>query len=109
MFAGKDRTGALAATILLILVVPKETIIKNYLLSNIQRIERAKREMKDFPNEIKNPELIAFVSELMQVKRKCLGAFFNHFNSEEPLNENGKDKLDLTDEDKERFKKLYLI
>ena len=48
---GKDRAGLSAAIVLLVLGVPKETILEDYLLSNTYRAQEMQREMSDFKRE----------------------------------------------------------
>ncbi len=94
--AGKDRTGMGAALILFALGVDEETVMQDYLASNVY--------LGDKYNALitKHPEL----KSLMEVKKEYLKAAINHIIAEHGAIENyltGKLEVDIP-----KFREMYL-
>lgn len=109
--AGKDRVGVGAATILLALGVPRETIIEDYLLSNQNKVAANKiggGAAAAAGIEI-TPEMLKMFEALSKVHREYLEAFFETVDGKFGGAEGYlKDGLGLTDEELARVKELYL-
>ena len=105
--AGKDRVGVGAATILLALGVPEETIMKDYLLSNEHQVKQDKLNMSS-TKELK-PEQIEMFKALTQVHAVYLQAMFDEMrvqfgDADHYLHEG----LGLTDEQLAQLKNMFL-
>lgn len=74
--AGKDRTGFAAALVLSILGVPEETIIEDYLATNIYRKEINKKIISKIQGKIVNKDRVKILSYMFEVKREFLEASF---------------------------------
>lgn len=75
--AGKDRTGVAAALILLSLGATEETVMEDYLLSNMYR----KAENEIVINELKNycseDSFLKVIRAILEVNAELLNAYFN--------------------------------
>ncbi|MDD6795833.1 MAG: tyrosine-protein phosphatase [Clostridiaceae bacterium] len=74
--AGKDRTGIGAAIILSILGIPEETIIYDYLLTNIYRKDINEKLLKNISLRI-NADKINIVRDMFIAKKEYIDAAFN--------------------------------
>ncbi len=108
--AGKDRTGVLAALILLILGVPIETVKANYLLTNqiirqkIQWIVDKTRDVTTDPNLLKQVELLCSVHG--NYFDAVISAIESHYDS---LSKYVRHHLHISDEMIAALQNSYLI
>ena len=86
---GKDRAGLGAAIVLMVLGVPQETIMEDYLLSNTFRAQAMRKEMADFnrkhattTNESKARRDAQVFRALIEVRREFLQAAFDEMIKE---------------------------
>ena len=108
--SGKDRVGVGSATILMALGVPRETIMKDYMLSNENQISASKlgSGASSAGMEI-TPEMMKMFAALTKVHEEYLQAFFATVDAKFGGTEGYlKQGLGLTDEDLARVKELYL-
>ncbi|RFZ75614.1 protein-tyrosine-phosphatase [Lacrimispora amygdalina] len=75
--AGKDRTGVAAALILLCLGSTEETIIEDYLLSNMYRAAENERIIKELSEATQDKALLNAFLVLLGVDAAYLHAFFS--------------------------------
>lgn len=108
--AGKDRVGAGAATLLLALGVPRETIVADYLLSNDNRLSASKlgTGVTSQGTQI-SPEQLKLFEVLAKVRAEYLEAFFDEIDTlwggtAGYLHQ----ALGLTDEQLAKLQELYL-
>ncbi|MGG7176712.1 tyrosine-protein phosphatase [Clostridium paraputrificum] len=74
--AGKDRTGFGAALILSILGVSEETIMEDYLLTNIYRKPINDKTIEAVKDKISNPKHLEVLKVMLEVKKELLEASF---------------------------------
>lgn len=109
--AGKDRTGFGSALILLALGVPKETVVEDFLLSNVYREAYNKAAVESIVSQMQltDEKTIEVFKALMDVRREYIEAAFDEmqksYGSIDGFLEKG---LGLTAEKREQLKKLYL-
>lgn len=72
--AGKDRTGFSSAILLLALGVPEDTVMQDYLLSNVYRAEANERTIASVAPLMRDPELLRPV---LEVRPEYLQASFD--------------------------------
>jgi protein-tyrosine phosphatase len=108
--AGKDRTGVAAALILTALGVPMETVIEDYLLSNIHYRPKAPS-----PSATPDPaaKLLASLpadalQALMGVERQYLEASFATIAANGGMDVYLRDTLKMTADDVEKLRESYL-
>lgn len=106
---GKDRTGFACSLIQLILGVPVETMIHNYLKTN-EYLHEAKDE---FRNRLKKFSFFGISIEkfvpIFEARREYLEAAFNQISSDFGSVDNYvRDELGFSDEDRLRLKDLLL-
>ncbi len=70
--AGKDRTGIGSALILLALGVPEETVVEDYLLTNVYRSNLNDALIKSFGNLLKDENSIEIFKAFMEVKKEYI-------------------------------------
>ncbi|MCY6371166.1 tyrosine-protein phosphatase [Clostridium ganghwense] len=75
--AGKDRTGIGSALILLALGVSEETVIEDYLLTNIYRSHKNESLIKSIQPILKDEESIEICKALMEVRREYIESSLN--------------------------------
>jgi len=108
--SGKDRVGAGAATLLMALGVPRETIMEDYLLSNENQLSAQKMStgVSSANMEI-TPEMMQMFAVLTKVHAEYLEAFFDEVDKKWGGTEGYlHDALGLTDADLAKLKELYL-
>ncbi|WBW99233.1 tyrosine-protein phosphatase [Oceanirhabdus sp. W0125-5] len=102
--AGKDRTGIGAALILLALGVPEETVIEDYLLTNVYRSQFNEALIESFGNLLKDEHSKEIFKAFMEVRREYIEYAFNtikerygsiddYLNKEYGINEEKRTKL----------------
>ncbi|MBB6732413.1 tyrosine-protein phosphatase [Cohnella zeiphila] len=109
--AGKDRTGIGSALILLALGVPKETVVQDYLLSNVYRAEYNKAAVNAMVSQFKltDPKAIEIVQALMDVRKEYIEAAFDEMDSKYGSIQGFLEKgLGLTAAEQAKLKRLYL-
>lgn len=108
--SGKDRVGAGAATLLMALGVPRETIMEDYLLSNENQLSAQKMSagVTSGGQEI-TPEMMQMFAVLTKVHPEYLEALFDEIDKKWGGTEGYlHDALGLTDADLAKLKDLYL-
>lgn len=106
--AGKDRTGFAAAVLLLILGVPMETVMEDYLLSNQYYLRAYQREL-GVMRLLKGRQFAAVVQGFMEVKPSYIMAAFDAIYREYGTFEQYVHRtLGLSRDDVESLKSLYL-
>lgn len=77
---GKDRAGFAAMLVLMVLDVPKETIIKDYLLTKENMQERNKKRMDEYKEFTDHPLVLQYLEGLMSTKQKYIDAAFEEMD-----------------------------
>lgn len=72
--AGKDRTGFGIALVLLTLGVDKETVMEDYLLTNVCRKDFTEKKLKEEGADLLDEESIEVLRSMMEVRRDYLEA-----------------------------------
>jgi len=72
--AGKDRTGFAAAILLLILDVPMETIMEDYLKTELYRQEANAKMIEQLRHVVRNEDHLSIIRSLLGVKPSYLQA-----------------------------------
>lgn len=107
--AGKDRTGIITAILLLILGVDKETIIKDYMYTNIFKQKKDKFYLWLLKNIKRDKEKFENLNNLFYARQEYLEAVFNviyeEYNGLDDFIING---LELTNEEIKSFKEKVL-
>lgn len=75
--AGKDRTGIGSALILLALGVPEETVIEDYLLTNIYRSNMNEALIKSLSNLLMDEDSKEIFKALMEVRKEYIESALN--------------------------------
>lgn len=70
--AGKDRTGVLAALLLLALGVPMATVVDDYLESNARRKLENDRLLTGLASRMDRPDILGLVEDMLMVKETYL-------------------------------------
>lgn len=100
--AGKDRTGFAAYLILKVLGVPDETIMQDYMLSNVYRKEENEKVLAHAPHLTGADELLYVKEELLQ---SSIDAIFEKYDSFESY---VFEEYGVTAEEICRFREQYL-
>jgi protein-tyrosine phosphatase len=79
---GKDRTGFGAALILGILGVPKEVIMKDYLLSNAYNAQVIEKKMTMYRSITQDKKLLENLLDMLVVKENYLNAAYDEMDHE---------------------------
>lgn len=107
--AGKDRTGFGTAVILLTLGVDEQTVMNDYLLSNVYRADANKAAIDAMKKQIQDPDVIEALTALMGVQKEFLQAGLDEmkakYGSIDALIEKG---LGVTKEERANLKNMYL-
>lgn len=109
LIAGKDRTGVLAALILLLVSRPYEEIIRDYLLTRVGlehvRVNLAQALGLDAGTDHLSPEAIGML-ELSSVRAHAMVSFLKTFEDTYNGGIHGylTDKLGFSDDDVERMR-----
>ncbi|WP_102268268.1 tyrosine-protein phosphatase [Massilicoli timonensis] len=74
---GKDRTGYGAALILLLLGVDQETVLKDYLLTNVYKKEKNERSLKEVYDKTGNKDFVLALRYLKEARKEFLLAALN--------------------------------
>lgn len=74
--AGKDRVGVGTALLLSALGVPRETIVRDYMMVNEFTGDVVERQLEKLKERLHNPQLISCLRELMQVKESYIHSVF---------------------------------
>lgn len=106
--AGKDRTGVLAALILLALGVPEEEVRGDYLLSNRYREEAMARELQHLTRGITDPHLLTMIRDMLVVKDEYLEAAFRHVRAYPRFEDYARERLNLDSHDLSALRQRYL-
>lgn len=108
--AGKDRTGFAAMIVLLLLEVPIETIVEDYMKTALYRLEANEKLMAQLDHVELGEEQLAVMRSLLGIKseyimasieeiQKAYGSIDNYF----------AEGLGITEEEREIIKGFYLI
>ncbi|WP_380182103.1 tyrosine-protein phosphatase [Kalamiella sp. sgz302252] len=77
---GKDRTGFGAALILTLLGVRKESVFKDFMMTGELRKYRNRQRMAAYRQETSNPQVLAFLSSIMETREAWLAAAFDEID-----------------------------
>lgn len=75
--SGKDRTGFGSALILLLLGVPEERVIEDYMLSNEYRKGENHKLLQAYENHVSNEVIKELIENVLGVKKKFIELSFN--------------------------------
>lgn len=108
--AGKDRTGVAAALLLTVLGVDRETIIRDYLLTNVYCRERIDRTFKRLLETGYEEERARKISGIWEgaAEEMMRNAFLSIEKSDGSAEGYIRNRLGLTDEDFETLRERYL-
>ena len=107
--AGKDRTGFASALILLILGVPEETVIKDYLLSNEYRKSKNEEIVKSIKKLSNNPKHFELLNMMLEVRREYIEASFKEIRDKyENIDKYLEVEYGLSKTKRRELKKRYL-
>lgn len=102
--SGKDRTGLGSALILLLLGVPEDKVIEDYMLSNEYRKGSTNKVLKMYENHIANGRMKKIIEDLLSVKKSYIklslnrikdsyGSYEKYFLGEYNLNKERIEKI----------------
>lgn len=106
--AGKDRTGVLAALIMLALGVDRADVKDNYLLSNEYRREEIEKELAGVSKKIQDKELLANAKNMLGVHESFIDTVFDVIDFHGGFDSYAKTKLKLSQDSLDRLRDLYL-
>ncbi|WP_308637234.1 tyrosine-protein phosphatase [Paenibacillus silvisoli] len=107
--AGKDRTGLGSAIILLALGVDGQTVMNDYLLSNVYREEANKKTIEGVKQQIKDENVVAAITALMGVQKEFLQAAIDEMKAEYGSIDGFLEKgLGITKQERAKLKAMYL-
>jgi protein-tyrosine phosphatase len=106
---GKDRTGIGAALILLSLGASQETVMEDYLVSNLYRQEENSRLLKSLSAYTQDEDKLQNLKKVLEVKEEYLLTFIDTVQQEYGTWQNYfESSLGLTREDLQKMKERYL-
>ncbi|WP_051271321.1 tyrosine-protein phosphatase [Shimazuella kribbensis] len=107
--AGKDRTGFGSAILLLLLGVPEETVIQDYLLSNTYRETAIKQTMEALKPLFKTEKDREVFQALLEVRRSYLEAALNDIKANYGTFDNYAEQfLGVSKQERHQLKKMFL-
>ncbi len=109
---GKDRSGLAAAILLLCLGVEKEIVIQDYLKTNENTIDKARKREEYLRNvaHIQDETVINSVKAVAGVRRNWIEAAFDEMEKQAGTIDNFiHEELHLSDEDLRNLQKNYLV
>lgn len=107
---GKDRTGYGALLVLAMLGVPKETIVKDYMLTHFNRLERNEVKMAGYRKITQDQNVLNYLLSLIDTQEAFIIEVFNAMEEISGSVESYiKDELKFTDDDIKRLREIYLI
>ena len=107
--AGKDRTGVAAALIMLCLGASEETVMEDYLLSNMYRKVENDSVIESLKKYTSAEEFLAIVRSMLEVNAELLNAYFDKVKELYETWDNYFEKaLGISSEDRKNLKELYL-
>lgn len=106
--AGKDRTGILAALLLLSLDISYEDVIKDYLISNEYLRDSIEAELDKLKKSKLSEETINKIKEMLVVKEEYLNNFLNVIKKYDSFKTYAEEKLNLNNNDFKKLKELFL-
>ncbi|SET14689.1 tyrosine-protein phosphatase [Paenibacillus sp. NFR01] len=106
--AGKDRTGLGSAIILLTLGVDEETVMNDYLLSNVYRAEANKAAIAALKTKIQDENVVAAVTAMMGVQKEFLQAALDEMKAKYGSIDGFLEKgLGITKQERAKLKAMY--
>lgn len=107
---GKDRTGFGAALIQLLLGVDRETVVEDYLLTNVCKHEKNERSLNELWEKTHDEDLVQAVRHLKEAERPFIEAALTTLESEYGDAPNfARTALGLSAGDLADLKALYLV
>lgn len=107
--AGKDRVGVGTALLLSALGVPRETIIRDYMMVNEFTADVVEGDLKKLNERVNNPWLINCLRELMKVRESYIHSVFSSIDENFGGMENYlKTEMGLDDEKLKTLREMYL-
>lgn len=108
--AGKDRTGVAAALILLSLGASEETVMEDYLLSNLYRKAENDVVIESFKKYTSEEKFLSVMRSMLEVNAELLNAYFDKVKELYGNWDNYFEKaLGLSCEDRHKLRELYLV
>ncbi len=108
-YAGKDRTGITAALLLLLLGVPRETIVYDYLLTRQTRIAFHERRLRELGEFVKDDEMMRWFESFTLVIPDAIESTLDAVAARYPDTDRYFiEELRLTPQDVEKMRTLYL-
>lgn len=106
---GKDRTGYAAMLIYLLLDVPFDTIMEDYLYTDICRQTRNQKRMEEYKKHIQDEVALAGLSTLQKSDPAYLqAAYDNIIKTYGTFTKYRREVLEISDEDRMKLKEYYL-
>ncbi|MEG2258965.1 MAG: tyrosine-protein phosphatase [Oscillospiraceae bacterium] len=107
--AGKDRTGVAAALILLLLGVPRDTIVYDYMLTCTARKEHIDEAYKVLEKRVRDASVLEFVESLLSVQQSSIESTLDAVLGRYPNTDDYFVKeLGLTADELSNIRKKYL-
>lgn len=108
--AGKDRTGVAAALILLALGASEETVMEDYLLSNVHREAENNIILEEIKKHTTDEEFLKVFRSVLEVDAELLNAYFNKVKELYGTWDNYFERaIGLSTEDRKELKERYLV
>lgn len=107
---GKDRTGFGAAIILTLLGVRKELVYRDFMMTGELRQNRNHRRMEQYRQETDNPQVLDFLSSVMETRESYLDAAFDEINQRYgSFNNYLTQGLGISTETIDKIKSIFLV
>lgn len=106
--AGKDRVGIGTVLLLSALNVSRETIIQDYLMTSYYFKDENKKLGLLLKIGVRDKKVRSYVLALMDVKREYIMAVFDEIDKQGGMDKFLSDVMGLTDEKREKLRKMYL-
>lgn len=106
---GKDRTGYGVAIILLLLGVSKETVLEDYMYTNVCKYEKNKKSLNEIMKETQNEDLVQALRYLKEANSEFLLLALNEIdNNYGGIVSYAVNELDFDQDDIKKLKEIYL-
>ncbi len=106
---GKDRTGYGVALILLLLGVDRETVIEDYMLTNVCKHEKNERSLKKTWDETHDEDLVQALRYAKEAQPEFLSTALDEIEEGYGTAENYvREELDMTDDQIQKLRKMFL-
>lgn len=107
---GKDRTGYGIALILLLLGVEEDTVIQDYMYTNVCKKEKNEKSLKKLWEETKDEDLVQAIRYMKEADEAFLGAALRTIRERYGTAEQyALQELSMTLEDIEKLREMFLV